>query len=464
MIKIGDFSKLAHVTVKTLHHYGELGLLKPTHIDRYSGYRYYSLEQLPRLNRILALKDLGFTLDQVGQLVDDNLSVAEMRGMLRMKQIELSEKLEVEQARLAQVEVRLQHLERAGVPPVYEVALKQVEAQTALTARAVAASEQAIQPALQSLQALLQQNMVRARLKSAGPLFQLKEDLPYRETHLEVALAVPVVLRSGQRAGDWEGSDSPVRLDEIMAVDCMASVIHAEKDASIDQAYAGLYAWAQANAFQIGGPCREVYLPQDGIKASSSSPAQTGFVEVQCPVERVRVPLSLRIQTRDQKDDFMEPKFVTKPAMTVIGMAYIGNNTDQGPEFNHEIAAMWDEFNQRDGEVKALVERNSLGACFSNFDGAAEGEFEYVACYSVEPGTQVPEGMAMRQIPEYKYAVFTHKGKPHNLGETYRYIYETWLPQSGVELHADKFDMELYDQRFIPNSDESEFDILVAVK
>jgi DNA-binding transcriptional MerR regulator len=57
MIKIGDFSKLAHVTVKTLHHYGELGLLPPAHIDRYTGYRYYSLEQLPRLNRILALKE-----------------------------------------------------------------------------------------------------------------------------------------------------------------------------------------------------------------------------------------------------------------------------------------------------------------------------------------------------------------------------------------------------------------------
>jgi predicted transcriptional regulator YdeE/DNA-binding transcriptional MerR regulator len=461
MIKIGDFSKLAHVTVKTLHHYGELGLLKPTHIDRYTGYRYYSLEQLPRLNRILALKDLGFTLDQVGQLIDDNLSVAEMRGMLRLKQIELAEKLDAEQARLAQVEVRLKQLEREGALPVYEVALKQVEAQTALTARAVAASEQAIPGALVSLQMLLHQNIQRARLKPAGPWFGIKNDLPYTESDLEVALAVPVLLKSSQRAGDWQGT--PVSLDEISSVENMASVIFAGEAAAINQAYAGLYAWAQANAYRIGRPCREVYLPETGISTTPSQEMHSGYIEVQCPVERVRVPVSLRTQTPNQKDDFMEPKFLTKPTMTVIGMAYIGNNQNKGPEFNHEIASMWGEFNERYAEVENLIERNSLGACFSKVEGGSAGDFEYVACYSVEPGTQVPDGMVMRQIPEYKYAVFTHKGTAHNLGETYRYIYETWLPQSGVELHEDKFDMELYDQRFIPDSDESEFDILVAV-
>ncbi len=61
MFKIGDFSKLAQVSDKTLRYYAQLGLLKPVWVDRFSGYRYYTLEQLPRLNRILALKDLGFS-------------------------------------------------------------------------------------------------------------------------------------------------------------------------------------------------------------------------------------------------------------------------------------------------------------------------------------------------------------------------------------------------------------------
>ncbi|NMC53344.1 MAG: MerR family transcriptional regulator, partial [Chloroflexi bacterium] len=71
MIKIGDFSNLAHVTVKTLHHYDQIGLLRPAHIDRFTGYRYYTLEQLARLNRILALKDLGFSLDEVRQMLGE---------------------------------------------------------------------------------------------------------------------------------------------------------------------------------------------------------------------------------------------------------------------------------------------------------------------------------------------------------------------------------------------------------
>ena len=65
MLKIGDFSQLAQVSVRALRIYDEMGLLKPVHVDRFSGYRYYEAEQLPRLNRIIALKDLGLTLDQM---------------------------------------------------------------------------------------------------------------------------------------------------------------------------------------------------------------------------------------------------------------------------------------------------------------------------------------------------------------------------------------------------------------
>ena len=69
MIKIGDFSKISQVTVKTLRYYDEIGLLKPAQIDHYTGYRYYSFDQLPRLNRILALKDLGLSLEQIAQVL-----------------------------------------------------------------------------------------------------------------------------------------------------------------------------------------------------------------------------------------------------------------------------------------------------------------------------------------------------------------------------------------------------------
>jgi DNA-binding transcriptional MerR regulator len=65
MLKIGDFSSLAQVSIKTLRYYDERGLLSPAHIDPETGYRYYSASQLSQLHRILALKDFGFSLEQI---------------------------------------------------------------------------------------------------------------------------------------------------------------------------------------------------------------------------------------------------------------------------------------------------------------------------------------------------------------------------------------------------------------
>jgi DNA-binding transcriptional MerR regulator len=109
MFKIAEFSRFTRVSVKMLRHYDELGLLKPVFIDPENNYRYYSSEQLPRLNRIIALKDLGFRLEQIGKFLDEDLSPDEIRGMFRMRQMEIEQNLQLEEARLAQVETRLRH-------------------------------------------------------------------------------------------------------------------------------------------------------------------------------------------------------------------------------------------------------------------------------------------------------------------------------------------------------------------
>jgi DNA-binding transcriptional MerR regulator len=82
MPKIGDFSKLAQVSVKTLRYYADLGLLKPNSVDRYAGYRYYTPQQLPRLNRILALKELGLSLVQIERLLGEDLPAQELQRLM----------------------------------------------------------------------------------------------------------------------------------------------------------------------------------------------------------------------------------------------------------------------------------------------------------------------------------------------------------------------------------------------
>jgi DNA-binding transcriptional MerR regulator len=90
VIKIGDFARLIQVSVVTLRHYDEIGLFKPAVVDRQNGYRYYSVAQLPRLYRILALKDLGFSLEQIDKVLS-GLTLEQLRGMLKMKQAEVAQ-------------------------------------------------------------------------------------------------------------------------------------------------------------------------------------------------------------------------------------------------------------------------------------------------------------------------------------------------------------------------------------
>ena len=127
MLKIGEFSRLVGVSVKTLRYYDEIGLFKSDHIDEQTGYRFYSFEQLPRLNRLLALKDLGLSLSEIDQMLQENLSADQLRGMLLLKQVELEDLARDIRERIARVEARLSLIEMEDKMPDYEVVIKTVE-------------------------------------------------------------------------------------------------------------------------------------------------------------------------------------------------------------------------------------------------------------------------------------------------------------------------------------------------
>lgn len=70
-LKIGEFSKMMQVTVKTLRYYEQKGLLLPYEVDEWTGYRYYSIYQMQRLNIIRGLQQQGFTLEEIKELLED---------------------------------------------------------------------------------------------------------------------------------------------------------------------------------------------------------------------------------------------------------------------------------------------------------------------------------------------------------------------------------------------------------
>ena len=126
-LKIGNFARVCQVSVSALRYYDEAGLLSPSHVESWTGYRHYDLDQIRTLNRILALKDLGLSLEQIRQLLREEVPAEQMRVMLRLKQSELEEEAREIRERLARVEARIQHIEMEGKMPEYDVVMKRVD-------------------------------------------------------------------------------------------------------------------------------------------------------------------------------------------------------------------------------------------------------------------------------------------------------------------------------------------------
>src|SRR5262245_15393079 len=135
MFRIGEFAQIAQVSCRQLRHYDQLGLLRPSHTDRQSGYRYYSIRELPRLNRILALKELGLTLEQIGPLLENEISPQELRAMLAMKRAQVEQSLRAEETRLRHIESRIAQIDRQGRIEGYDVVTKSVAATPFLSLR-----------------------------------------------------------------------------------------------------------------------------------------------------------------------------------------------------------------------------------------------------------------------------------------------------------------------------------------
>ena len=124
---IGTVARLAQVSVRTLRYYDELGLLRPTWVDPDTAYRWYAPEQLQRLHRILALRDLGVTLVDIGRLLDEEVSPEQLRGMLLLRRAEAAQRVAVDSARLARVEARLRQLQEVEMAD-YDIVVKRVDA------------------------------------------------------------------------------------------------------------------------------------------------------------------------------------------------------------------------------------------------------------------------------------------------------------------------------------------------
>jgi len=271
MFKIGDFSKLCQLSVKTLRYYDELGLLKPVEVDRFTGYRFYSADQLPMLNRILALKDLGLSLEQIASLLDDDLPAAQIRGMLRLKQVEAQARVRDEQDRLARVEARLRQIEEEGKMPTYEVVVKKIPALRVASVRDIIPAYNQQDRLWGELESYLGRNGVRPN----GSCLTLYHDADYKERDVDAQVCEPI-------SANLRGTER-IQVYDLPAVETMAVVVHQGAFNALSQAYTTVMQWIQANGYRICGPSREIYVhTSEPVRQDDPS----YVTEIQIPVEK----------------------------------------------------------------------------------------------------------------------------------------------------------------------------------
>jgi len=249
MFKIGEFSRLSRVSVRMLRHYDQLGLLTPSQIDPFTNYRYYSADQLPRLNRIIALRDLGFSLEQIANVLDEDLPTDQLLGMLKLKRAEIEQQMQEEQSRLARLEARIRQMNSSAAVGAYDVILRDIEPELAATYREVAADDGRIQEMFEEVERYVARY---DKARADKPTFTIYYDAEYREKDIDAEVAIPLAYA----IPDGE----TIRVRELPGNSNVACVVHTGVYATLYLAYNALLGWIEANGYRMVGPIREVYI------------------------------------------------------------------------------------------------------------------------------------------------------------------------------------------------------------
>ena len=247
MLKIGEFSKLSRVSVRMLRHYDEIGLLKPAQIDRFTDYRYYREDQLPIMGRITSLKDMGFALADIAKILDAYDDPERLERYFAARQRELEQLSQDTARKLTLLDTARKRL-RKEESMNYNVTLKTIPERYAATFQTIIPryeDEGTIWSTLVSETAPL--NIAEADPCLCGVTFL---DGEYKETDVEVMAWKTV-------KGHYPDTEH-VRFRTLPAV-TVASCTFKGSYAQINDVYAAVAAWIDANGYENDGPLFNIY-------------------------------------------------------------------------------------------------------------------------------------------------------------------------------------------------------------
>ncbi|NJL53965.1 MerR family transcriptional regulator [bacterium] len=265
MLKIGEFARLAQVSIKTLRHYDKIGLLVPATNDPENGYRLYEMDQMADMMRILALKDCGFALDEIANLLNTHDSEA-VAALVTQRIADQQQVVTEEQTRLQRLLARSQQLKALTDDVQHDFVLKQTEAYTLVGQRQTLPDQAAI---ASLVQAVLKE-LARQLIVPGDPLVHLYFDVECDEIDLFVGAPVMAL----------PSSLDDLECQRIAAGASVASVLHRGNYTTIRQTGMALGNWVHHSGYQRIGPVYEIY---------HRSPAHTNnpgdyLTEIQFPI------------------------------------------------------------------------------------------------------------------------------------------------------------------------------------
>lgn len=252
MFTVGEFARIAQVSKRLLRYYDEIGLLKPIQIDSQSGYRLYSAEQMPDLNRILALKELGLSLDQIRQMLSENVSLDEMQGMLLLKKSEIERELQAEMQRIRKIESRLQSIRDTESEQPLNVVIKSVPSQAVLSLRTIIDDfEQGIEIFAQVRRTLPEKN-------NYGFIFCIchSEIIAERDLDMEIGC----LIKSKSHDALMLDNALELRFRELPGSETMATIVVKGALETIHSGYSRIGQWVERNGYRLAGIPREISL------------------------------------------------------------------------------------------------------------------------------------------------------------------------------------------------------------
>jgi DNA-binding transcriptional MerR regulator len=282
MFTVGEFSRLAQVSKRLLRYYDEIGLLKPSRIDPDTGYRFYSAEQLAPLNRILVLKDLGLSLDQIQRILRDFISTEELQGML-LKKAEIERQMQAELQRIQQIESRLHAIRNAEANHPLNVIVKSIPAQPIMSIRTIV-------PMFEAGLVLFQQIRLALPEKSGyGLCFCMchNTEIVDREMDLELGR----VIESNTHALVPLTGNLQLTRRELPAVPLIATHVVQGALVNIHLGYAEIGRWVEANHYRLAGVPRELTL-----QFPKSANGNDLITEIQFPIEPIAAPSVKRLE------------------------------------------------------------------------------------------------------------------------------------------------------------------------